>query len=471
METDVVVIGAGASGLTAALSARQGGAKVVIIEKLAAPGGTSLFAEGLFAVESQLQKQDYVGLTRDDVFKIIMEATQWRANARLVRACVDKSADTIRWLQEQGVAFDGVSAMWPNGPRTWHLLTGGGKALIRTLSSLATESGILIRSNTSLKEILLDDNGRVRAVKVIDGDGKTDEIRSKAVIVASGGFNSNKEMLEKYAGVGPNTAPIVDMQQMGEPIRIAWAVGAAAEGIGVLMATPCVRNEKPGSSLHAAAAQPSLWVNSLGERFCDESVNFRWTLTANALAKQRDNVMYTIFDENGKKALVEEGIPIPIGMYVPVMTKLVNLDDELVRGIAQGDAFVADSVEELARAISVDPSVLRDTVNEYNRCCDGRRDLLFAKEEQYLKPVRTSKFYAFKSSVHVLATCGGIKINHRTEVLNANHEKIPGLYAAGNCAGGMYGSNYELTIPGEGLAFAVNSGRIAGENSLQSVGK
>lgn len=471
MNTDIVVIGAGAAGLAAALSACQGGTKITIIEKLAAPGGTSLFAEGLFAVESSLQKHDFVGLTCDDVFKTIMEATQWRANGRLVRTYLEKTADTIEWLKEMGVGFDRVSAMWPNGPRTWHLITGRGGGLVKALTSRVTQSGISIRFQTSLKEILLDDHGRVRAVSVIDGEGKEAEIGARAVIVASGGFMNNSRMLEEYAGAGRNTSAIVDMQQTGEPIEIAWAAGAAAEGTGVLMAAPSVRGEKPGSSLHAASAQPGLCVNLLGERFLDESANFRWTLASNALLKQPEGVMFTIFDEEGKRALMEEGIEVPIGVYRPVMSKLTDLDDEILRGVAKGDVFVADTVEGLARAISADPGTLSETVAEYNRCCDERRDYLFAKEVQYLKPIRTPNFYAFRASVHLLGTLGGLKINHRTEVLNGKFEKITGLYAAGNCAGGVYGTNYELTVPGEALGFAVNSGRMAGESALQFLGK
>jgi fumarate reductase flavoprotein subunit len=212
-------------------------------------------------------------------------------------------------------------------------------------------------------------------------------------------------------------------------------------------------------------------VNQLGERFCDETVIFSWPYAGNALANQPGRVMYVIFDEKTKKYMMEKGIDVGVGVMVPVATKLTKLDSELQRGIDKGYVFVASSIKELANKMKVDPVRLQATIDEYNKMADQRQDTLFVKNPKYLQPVRKAKFYAMKAFPFALGTLGGIKINHKTEVLDKKQEPIPGLYAAGNDAGGMYGDSYDVVLSGSTLGFAVNSGRIAGESALKYIGK
>ena len=167
---------------------------------------------------------------------------------------------------------------------------------------------------------------------------------------------------------------------------------------------------------------------------------------------------------------MEEGIWAGLGEVIPVTTKLVKLDEDLQRGVKQGKAFIADTPEELAEKIGVDPRVLKENIDEYNHYCDKNHDDLFAKDPRYLRPVRTAKFYGVKSQALIMATLGGIKINEKAEVQNKQSEVIPGLYAAGNCAGGIYGDSYDVSnTTGGALSFAINSGRIAGENALKYI--
>ncbi|MCZ7665125.1 MAG: FAD-dependent oxidoreductase [Thermoleophilia bacterium] len=466
IETDIVVVGAGGGGLAAGLVAAQGGADVIIVEQLAAPGGLSLFAEGMFAVESSLQRKAYVGLTRDQAFRHHMEATQWVADPRLVRAFFDRSGETIEWLQRQGVEYDEAAAMWPDGPRTWHLIKGGGRGLVKALAKQAQKAGARILLKTAMQEILRTSGGRAAGIIARTRTGKDVEIRAKAVIIAGGGYGSNAAALEQHAGVIPGTPPLVDMGQTGQPIWAAWAAGAAEAGTGALMCLLSVVGEKPDSHLNAAAVQPGLWVNRDGERFCDEAVYFEFTLAANALNRQPGAMMYSLFDEAGKERLIAGGVEAPLGIYVPAATKLERLEADLKRGIERGLAFSGDTPEALADALHIDPVALAKTVDDYNANCDRNRDGAFAKDQSYLRPLRRGPFYAIETRVHVFTSVGGIKINHRTEVVGAEGRVIPGLYAVGNCAGGLYAGNYELTHPGVALAFAVNSGRMAAEGAL-----
>ena len=147
-EADVVVIGSGASGLAAALTAAEGGARVIVFEKQRTPGGTTNFFEGMFAVESDMQREQYIEYSRDQAFKNIMEYNHWRANPRLVRAIVNESSGTITWLRQQGVEFSGVTINMPNSPRTYHIVKGAGQAVIKTLVTQAKEKGVALQLGT-----------------------------------------------------------------------------------------------------------------------------------------------------------------------------------------------------------------------------------------------------------------------------------------------------------------------------------
>jgi fumarate reductase flavoprotein subunit len=206
------------------------------------------------------------------------------------------------------------------------------------------------------------------------------------------------------------------------------------------------------------------------ERFFDEGT-YEFPFVGNAIAKQPNQTMYLIFDEHSKKYMKEVGIDFGAGIYVPVATKLDNVDDELQRGIDKGEVFVAEKIEKLADMINIDTDKLSVTIERYNEFCHKGHDEQFAKNPKFLHPVKTPKFYAIRACPTLVGTVGGIKINSNTEVLSKNDEVIPGLYAAGNCAGGMYGDTYDAVTSGLTISFAVSSGRIAAEHALRYMGK
>ena len=161
-------------------------------------------------------------------------------------------------------------------------------------------------------------------------------------------------------------------------------------------------------------------------------------------------------------------------MENPPGTRPINLDRELSAALERGSAevFGADSIEELAAKIGIDPSALKATVDEYNLFCEKGHDDLFAKDPQYLRPLKGPRFYAAKARTIFLGTLGGIKINHRTEVVDKRGKVIPGLYAVGFDAAGMWGDSYSIKdSSGASAGFAVNSGRIAGKGALRFIGR
>jgi fumarate reductase flavoprotein subunit len=317
----------------------------------------------------------------------------------------------------------------------------------------------------------MDEEKRIAGVVAQNSEGQTIRVNAPVVIVAGGSYANNKEMVQEYTDLKFEPHSIVDMQQTGDHLQMAWDTGASKDGMGVLMAIPSVPQEKPTSHLWAAAIQPHLWINQEGERFCDESIAFYFPIAANALAKQPGGVMYTIFDETSKNLMIKDGIDVSLGVFVPVTTKLNRLDDDLAKGIEEGKAFAANTIEELASQLGIKSQTLQTTVDEVNLCFQKNHDMIFAKNRKYLQPVKTAKYYAVKSSFHIFTTLGGILINQKTEAMNEKHEIIPGLFAVGNCAGGMYGWDYDIFSTGGALGFAVNSGRIAGENALEYIDK
>ena len=234
LETDVVVVGSGAAGLAAALEAREGGASVTLFEKQPSLGGTSNFFNGIFAVESDMQKEQYIAYSRDQAFRNFMEYNHWRVNATLVRALINKSADTVRWLKERGVEFPEVTINMPDAPRTYHVVKGGGEAVVKALALEAKEKGVAIRVSAPVKKILK--RNKLPAAVVVEIDDEDTEVACKAVVIASGGYANNAEWIKKYAGfdLGQTVMPIGNVGKMGDGIRMAWEMGGASEGMGVL---------------------------------------------------------------------------------------------------------------------------------------------------------------------------------------------------------------------------------------------
>jgi fumarate reductase flavoprotein subunit len=181
-----------------------------------------------------------------------------------------------------------------------------------------------------------------------------------------------------------------------------------------------------------------------------------------------------MFDSTIKQSLIENGITKAMIMAFPPGSRTTELDRELEKAVKSGstEVFEADSIRKLAEKIGADPDVLQSTVDEYNGYCEKGHDDLFAKDPKYLRPLKGPKYYAVKARTIFLGTLGGIKINHRMEVVDKKGNAIPGLYAGGYDAGGMYGDSYSIgKSSGLSSSFATNSGRIAGKNALKYIGK
>lgn len=468
---DAVAFGSGVSGLTAALTLAEGGATVAVFEKQPVIGGTSVNFRGTFAAESRMQFERYIAYSRDEAFKNIMAYSHWLAEPRLVRAIVDESPLSISWLQDKGVIFTDVVTNIPGAPQTYHLIRNSGEDVVRVLADHAREKGVLIKTSTSVKQILMEEDGRVAGV-MIEDDGREVRIDAKAVFVASGGYANNAEWIKRHTGLdlNENLFPIGNTGKMGDGIRMAHAVGAASEGIGVIEMLRTGK-EQPGkmTQIGFAVVQPDLWITDRGKRYCDETVTFDDTSMGNASVKQTRGAGFSIFDTSIVNRLMEKGIDKAMALDFPPGSRLTGLAKELEEAPATrpDDVYQADSIAELAAKIKIDPLVLQQTIAQYNDFCNRRHDALFAKDPCYLRPLFGPRFYAVRAQTVFLGTLGGIKINAKTEVLNSDQQVIPGLYAGGFDAGGMYGDSYSIEhSTGLSSSFAINSGRLGGKNAL-----
>jgi fumarate reductase flavoprotein subunit len=479
-ETDIVVIAGGTAGLAAAISAAECGADVVVFEKASTTGGAGNMAFGPFAVESRLQRLKQIAFTREEAFKAHMDYTHWRVDARLVKVFIDKSADTIAWLEKMGVEFWDVSCHNPGFPFTWHIIKGVagsvekpglGANMIKVMTDRAKELGVKLYLRTPAERILKE-GGRIVAVVAEDDSGEEIRVNTKAAIIATGGFGDNTKMITKYTGYewGRDLFSTRIPGLVGDGIRMAWEVGAAATEM-IMHLTPLRVPELDDFSLESFSfRQPNLIVNLSGERFMNEETMGNPTFVANAVSRQMNGCGFIIFDETTRKDYEEKGLDIPpdgVATFANADIRDTGSMEILDKG--SENIFVAHSLEELADKTGINLDTLLKTIDEYNKACCTGRDELFHKKPKYLRAIKQPKFYAGRLFPGAIGSLGGIKINYKTEVLTKDHDVIPGLYAAGTDANSLYGDSYAFVLPGNTLGFALNSGRIAGENAAEYV--
>lgn len=466
MTADVVVIGAGTAGTAAALAAAETGAKVITLEKKATVGGTGNFSEGIMAVESSMQRDWNYNLTKDQAFKMIMDYGHWRGDARMVRAFLEKTASTIDWMKSYGVKFEKLYSNYPGGLYTWHIYEGRGAGWINLFQKKYAEMGQKLLLETPAKSLIQKD-GKIVGVVAENDDGDKITIKAGAVIIATGGFGANPEMMKKYMRF-PGVDGLAQAGKTGDGINMAGNAGAGKDGTEVQASyRPGPKGIGTTNHVAASAKQPHLWLDPQGRRFCDETIMLNWPFAGNALERIGGS-MWVVYDQKTLNYMVKEkGIDLGVGVMVPVTTKLTNFEKEWPAAEKAGWAVKASSLKELAKKTGMDLETLKASVKEYNGFAAVRHDGEFAKAPEYLRAVEKAPYYAIKMVATSLGTLGGIKSNEHFQVVKQDGTPIPGLYCAGNDVGGMYGDSYDLLMAGSTIAWAVNSGRIAAENAVQ----
>jgi fumarate reductase flavoprotein subunit len=473
MQTDIVVIGGGGSGLAAALSAAESKVRVIVLEKRHSLGGNTAMAQAFFAAESPAQRRMSIDAPRDTLFRMAMDYSHWRINPRIMRAFINLSGDTVRWLEEKGLEIDRI----PNYPpkvviRTFHFPKGGGKKVIDLLTKGCEELGVRFLKRTSAKKILIDDMGKFTGV-IADYGGQEIQINAKCLVIATGGFGGNKELIRQYCPDYSDEIRSMGVPNMGDGLLMAREIGALEEGMGTLQYQgPIFEGARNARGI--GMEPDTVWVNNKGERFTDETTAENHFESVNAILQQPHKVSYTLFDERIKQNIIERikngFIPYRGLSYHANRELSPELSDELNIESVKGRVCITDSWEVMARWIEARPETLIATINAYNEACNRGYDEVFNKDRRYLVPLSTPPFYGLRCYPVFLSAEGGIMINHRMEVLNRNYNPIVGVYAVGNDASGWEPrDHYNAILSGHAFGFALNSGRIAGQNAANSI--
>lgn len=476
LQTDVVVIAAGPAGLCAAVQAAEDGAKVLVLEKSAAAGGAANMGMGPLGIGTKYQKAAMQDISVEKAYKMFMEYTHYMVDGRLVKRYFERSAETIEWLEDMGIEFEGAFRYFPKSEPTWHIVKTGeaigpraASVMVKALVNQAEELGVEFLYHTPAKEIVMEE-GRVAAVKAEDGHGEALLIGCKAAIIATGGAGANKEMIRRETGYewGENLFSFAIPGLVGDGIRMAWQCGAARTNIRIELTARVGNREELPASVKGVFMQPNLLVNLQGKRFMNEDDMQNITFLGNAVSQQKEKKAFSIIDSSIARYYMKQGLDIvSLVRSDPNVSEFAGDMEELIRQEAEG-FYQGDTIEELAGHMGIDSSVLEETVEEYNDACESY-DEEFFKDRKYMRSIRKGPFYAAAVYPSGYGTVGGVKINEYGEVLDHEYEPVSGLYCAGTDANAIYEDSYMFLLPGNTMGFAVNTGRFAGERAAEYV--
>lgn len=507
LEYDIVVVGAGAAGTAAALAASESNQKVLLLEKTAVPMGAGTIAGGMFAAESSLQKAANKVVDKEWLFDEYMNSSSGYMNSLLVRTIIEESSETVDWLIDNGCELSLVDAGTGGSyahigmPTTLHGYKEGGLVAINKLIDSFKGNGGDVLFSTPVKELLKNESGNVAGVIAEKEDGTQLKVKAKAVILATGGFGGNEEMLKEYFGEKYTIGEVAS--NMGDGLKMAWDAGAGKYGASTThyfwqsFPSESMPNliEALGNDFFALSAftsYPHLRVNKLGQRFIDENTATNYAIHGAQIHMQPDQTEYIILDSSVLNKIATEGyvsIEDHYGKWKDdrqfyMEFNLPNDTEELIarentptdfRPLLEGAngtgvVFKGETLEELSSNMGIDSETFIKSVNQYNNAIDTKKDDLFFADTTNLTPVIEGPYYAVKYVTRNLGTLGGVRINEKIEAIDESGNPIPGLYVAGADAGGMYGQSY-VDFEGGTLGFAYTSGKLAGRNAVEYIAK
>lgn len=468
---DVVVVGGGAAGVTAALVAAEEGLDVLLLEAEGALGGMGILSGGLLGCETHLQAEKGYEVPVNDLFAAWNEYNHSFSYAPLVRAIFSTSADAIRWMGDHGVELNVLEqsnqAAHAADPLKWqcyHMYRDyDGAAAFAALEQRLEEAGCPVVYGARMTGLATGSDGVVCGVVYIDADGEPVRVDARKVVLATGGFCGDEEMMVEVFGTRRLRG--YAKASRGEGTRAAWAAGArrwntasALMHAGLPLAS--------GETIVNLAVSGLLEVDRTGRRFTDETVTSSTCLWANAHYSVGADP-FILLDQATVDAFAANEVTLaPLNTdTIPPAEDTSGVQADLDACIAEGTVFKGETLEELAEAAGFDAEVLAQTVARYNELVAGGEDLDFGKDPAYLAyAVETGPFYALPCCVAVLSTTGGLFVDPAMRPLTEGMQPVENLYCVGSLASGAYyGSlpgypDYE----GAALCYAFTSGYIAG---------
>ena len=485
VDADVVVVGAGGAGMTAAITAAAEGKSVVILESQSMVGGNSVRATGgMNAGKTVYQDENEFGESAgvEKTLKTAAEkyadnetitalaktvSEQWAAyqanptgyfdsvelmeldtmiggkginDPELVETLCANSADAIDWLDEHGITLHNVSSFGGASVKRIHRPVNAegktvsvGSYMIPLLQENCEKAGVKMMLDTTATEILTDANGAAVGVKATGASGETVTVNAKAVVLATGGFGANLDMVVKYKPElkGFMTTNAAGIQ--GQGIEMAEAIGAATVDMDQIQIHPTVEANTAALITEGLRGDGAVLINAEGKRFIDE-VGTRDVVSAAEIA-QTGSYSWLVVDQ-----------------------AMVDASSVIQGYIKKGYTVTGETYEELGKAMGVDAAAFAETMDKWNGYVEAKNDPDFGRTS-FANPLNTAPYYAVKVTAGVHHTMGGLKINANTEVLNEKGEVIPGLFAAGEVTGGVHGAN---RLGGNAVADFTVFGRIAG---------
>jgi len=441
---DIVIVGAGGAGMSAALEAKAKGLNPVILEKMPVAGGnTSKSSSGMNASQTKFQKEQSIEDSNDKFYEETLKGGHDTNDKEMLRFFVDNSASAIDWLDSIGIKLNNITITGGMSEKRTHRPEDGsavGQYLVKGLVRNVQEKEIPLFVNADVKEITQKD-GKANGVKVLFNQADEKTITAKAVVVTTGGFGSNMDMISK---VRPDLEGYVTTNQIGstgDGIKMIEALGGTTVDMDQIQVHPTVQQEKSYLIGEAVRGEGSILVNSEGTRFVNE-------LTT------RDKVTEAI------NALPEKAATLVFDSGVKSRVKAIEQYDKM------GFVIQADTIEALAKEIGVPADKLKSTLDTWNSAVKNKNDAEFGRTTGMDNDLSTGPYYAIKIAPGIHYTMGGVKINTNTEVLNKDGAAIPGLFAAGEVTGGLHGQN---RIGGNSVAEIIIFGRQAGIKSAEFV--
>lgn len=481
-EGDVVIVGGGPAGLTAAAYAAENGLKPILVEKLAGVGGNAMMFEITFGQRTEFTDADQVYYPAEEIVADFLKYSHYMVNPVMVKRFVERSGQHIKWMTNRGIEIVDNTATELNGRRVGHVYKNifPHRNFIETMRKIIEDNGGKIIVETRADKLLQDKKGKVTGVHAKDWKGDDIIVTAKGgVILCAGGYGANAKLLKMLNPDMPADTPITGIKtstgdgiQMGIDIGAQTAGGSAFISEGALPYKVDYREviaEKTWIAANVLNKGPSLQLNQNGKRFFNEGLGGDFSVSGNAM-RINGNYMYTLIDDDEKRDL-ESGSGAVFGYFAHAlpgdkMTGLTNLFSGKGRMAQVG--FVGNTIEEVAKKAGLDPKVVRETVDRYNKFCEEGVDQDFNKDRRYLRPVKKAPFYIAKGQHTICDTAGGLLVNEDAAVIDKNGKPIPGLYASGAMAGGKYGPSYVYNVA---TGYASGSAMMGGTFAVQDIAR
>ena len=437
---DVVVIGSGGTGLSAAIQANELGMKVAVLEKEEELGGnTNRASSGMNAAETNVQLHHGVIDNVADFYRETYKDGGRLNDKDMLGYFVYHTAPAIDWLSDHGIKLDDITVTGGMSKKRTHRpasMTPIGGFLVKSLLDVVAKEEIPVFNKTKVIKLRQAEDGRVNGVEV-NADGITKIINAKAVILATGGFGASKEYIKRFRPDLESYKTTNQPGATGDGLMLAENVGAELMQMNLVQVHPTVQQDNPHVYLigEAVRGEGAILVNGEGKRFVNE-LNTR-KIVSNEITALPEHSAYLVFDQG-----------------IRDRAKAIEFYDKV------GLVVHGDTIEDLAKKINVDPSNLQQTVNTWNKAVEEHNDTEFNRTTGMDRGITKPGFFAIHIAPAIHYTMGGIHITPKTQVLDGNGDIIKGLFAAGEVAGGLHGNN---RVGGNSIAETIVFGRQAGQ--------